>query len=225
MLSVWARGLSFVDIHLYPTRAYNIDADLASSEFSYVPKTTPLLLGEFGPDLLEAPSIAQTATALGRLRSNAYERGFLGSLLWTWLAAGQNGGAINGVLAPLIRATASSSAAPTHPYLAFDGDAATAWNSGGFAPKWIQIDLGRTRSISKIMLTPSQSPSGATVHEISGGTDLSGMTLLSTINQYTESGRTIELNVSPRALRYIRIVTKVSPSWVAWQEIAVQDVW
>lgn len=225
VFAYWARALSYLDIHLYPTTSYNMDDDLRSSEFQHLPPNAALVMGEFGPELMGLSSITAQAVELGRTRTSAYNRRFLGAFLWTWNLAKAGGGAVNGVLAPNARVTASATHPSTAPHFAIDGDPATAWNAGRFAPAWIQVDLGRARSISGVTLAPSQFPNGTTVHEVWGGTNLNDMRLMRTVSQYTESGRNIPVSFSTRPLRFLRVVTRSSPSWVAWQEITVQDMW
>src|SRR5512137_402871 len=55
------------------------------------------------------------------------------------------------------------------PELAFDGDEhywRAYWNSGDIPPQWIEVDLQRTYSLTKIRLVVAQLPDGETAHEI-----------------------------------------------------------
>ena len=111
--------------------------------------------------------------------------------------------------------------------LAVDGDLGNLWNSGGDAIQWIEIDLGTEYDISEIRLTTSQYPEGRTVHQIKGkgpGSD-DLFILLYTFDGNTNDGD--ELVFSPdvalEGIRFIRIETVVSPSWVAWREIEIID--
>ena len=49
-----------------------------------------------------------------------------------------------------------------------DGDPTTTWNSGGFPPQVVQIDLGESSTIHSIRLLTGQSPAGDTEHIIFG---------------------------------------------------------
>jgi hypothetical protein len=111
--------------------------------------------------------------------------------------------------------------------LAVDGDLGTLWSSGGDAPQWIEIDLNAEHNISEIQLTPSQFPEGHTIHNVKGKGAGAGdlFVLLYTFDGNTKDGN--ELTFLPDAplkgVRYIRIETIASPSWVAWREIKVID--
>jgi hypothetical protein len=118
-------------------------------------------------------------------------------------------------------ATASSSTPADLPKLAFDGDVTTVWNAGDSAPSWIQLDLGQPVTISKVRLNVLQSPNGPTTHEISGGPTPDSLTLIGTLDGNTTDGQWLELNQSANNVRYVKIETTKSPSWVAWKEIEI----
>lgn len=133
-----------------------------------------------------------------------------------------------------VSVTASSSVGGSGPEFAIDGKSETAWNAGDFAsataPKWIQLDLGLNTTIMEIKLKVTQSPNGATIHEIWGGpsNDEASMTQLEKISQITSEGDLISLKgekLSGRSdIRYLRVKTTSSPSWVGWREIEVFGV-
>lgn len=121
-----------------------------------------------------------------------------------------------------------SSALPGYPGgLAVDGDPGTLWNSGAGPVQWIEIDLGAVYSIQSIRLLVSQYPAGETVHRVRGrGADPDAPY----VTLYTFSGATADnavLQFTPpqpwSGVRYVRIETLESPSWVAWREIEVYD--
>ena len=62
--------------------------------------------------------------------------------------------------------TASATEAGSSPTRAVDGLNATFWNSGGPPTQWIEIDLGGTASIGRVLLFVLQYPDGATTHRI-----------------------------------------------------------
>jgi hypothetical protein len=111
--------------------------------------------------------------------------------------------------------------------LAVDGDFGTLWSSGGGPVQWIEIDLGAVYSISEIRLTTSQYPEGLTTHRIMGKGPGTGdqFSLLFTFNGNTSDGdRLIFSPDNPiKDIRYIRIETVTSPSWVSWREIEIID--
>ena len=125
-------------------------------------------------------------------------------------------------LALLRPATASASLPDQPPSAAVDGDPETVWNAGGAATQWVQLDLGSVFDLDRLILLPAQSPEGPTVHQV-WGRDVTGVyRLLHEFRGSTADG--VSLDVSPvsywSGIRYLKIETTESPSWVAWREIA-----
>lgn len=118
---------------------------------------------------------------------------------------------------------ASSSLPDAPPSAAVDGNPETSWNSGGFPPASIDLDLGTTHAVTRVRLRVNQSPDGNTTHEIYGGPSLSSLALLSTLSGFTTVFTWLEASFSPAAsnVRFLRVRTTVSPSWVGWFEIEV----
>jgi hypothetical protein len=108
--------------------------------------------------------------------------------------------------------------------LAVDGDWWTYWNSGGYAPQWIEVDLGSVHTVGEIDLGVTQLPDSFTIHNVYGRADTSHQwTLLHAFAGYTADEQLLRYVLgTPQNLRYIRIETSESRSWVAWREI---DVW
>ena len=102
----------------------------------------------------------------------------------------------------------------------FDHDLLTGWNSGGFAPGWIQLDLGQPIALTRVRLLTMQSPPGPTRHQILGGLTPDSLALLGTLEGDTADAQWLELQVKGQ-VRYLKIDTSKSPSWVAWAEIEV----
>jgi len=102
---------TIIDLHVYP-RLYDTNGELASFEIP-ASRQKPLLLGEFGANRQKfGQNITQAALAMRDfqvLTCRSY--GFAGWLLWTWDTTEQpelynaldTNGAINGVLAPIVR--------------------------------------------------------------------------------------------------------------------------
>lgn len=118
---------------------------------------------------------------------------------------------------------ASSSWPDAPPSAAVDGNPGTSWNSGGFPPASIDLDLGATHAVTRVRLRVNQSPDGNTTHEIYGGPSLSSLALLRTLSGFTTTSTWLETSFSPAAgnVRFLRVRTTVSPSWVGWFEIEV----
>jgi hypothetical protein len=122
-----------------------------------------------------------------------------------------------------VRVSRASSDFP--PGSAVDGNPETWWGASDFPPQWIEVDLGQGYSIAEIHLVVSQSPAGETTHRVlvkGAGTGDRFMLL------HTFRGRTADLDVLSvpldgplEGIRYVRVETKQSPSWVAWREIQV----
>lgn len=107
---------------------------------------------------------------------------------------------------------------------AFDGNLETIWNSGAGPEQWIQIDLGNPTTVSTIRLHVAQFPEGETVHQVWIGADADNLTLLHEFKGITKEYDILEF-ISPAPLtniRYVKIITTQSPSWVAWREIEIK---
>lgn len=124
--------------------------------------------------------------------------------------------------APVV-ATASQSLPDHPPADAIDGSTDTWWGAGSGPEQWIQLDLGSPTRVSRIRLVISQFPEGETDHQLWVGAQVNSLTMV-----HEFKGTTADLGVlefippSPLAdIRYVKIVTTQSPSWVAWREIEV----
>jgi len=139
--------------------------------------------------------------------------------------AGNGGSSANqmSILLGHVSASASSSSAGAPPALAVDGDPNTLWNSGGPPPAWIELDLKRTVTLSKVRLLVEQSPAGPTTHQLYFGSSPAPTALIATQPGSTSSMQWLEVDVpDPKPTgRYLRVQTTASPSWVAWREIVV----
>ena len=104
-----------------------------------------------------------------------------------------------------------------------DGNLEKWWGAGDFAPQWIQLDLGQPSTIGRIRLVISQSPAGDTRHQVYAGTTLGSLVLVHTFEAYTTDGQVLEFTpgLPLENIRYIRVVTGMSPSWIGWKEIEV----
>jgi hypothetical protein len=120
-------------------------------------------------------------------------------------------------------ATASASYSTSTPDKAIDGDIETSWNAGNYAPQWIKVDLGNTFTISSINLVVAQAPAGNTTHNVSVSDDNITWTQVHTFSEYTDTRQELSVTFSPHLtnVRYVKIDTTSSPSWVAWREIEI----
>jgi F5/8 type C domain len=123
---------------------------------------------------------------------------------------------------PTIRA--SSTADAVHPATAaVDGSMDTFWSSGTGAPGWWEIDLGAVRSLDRLELIAEQLPGGSTIHVVSVAGDGQPYREVYRFTGVTDAGQTLTFDPSAHIpdVRYIRISTPASPSWVAWREIFI----
>ncbi len=122
-----------------------------------------------------------------------------------------------------VSATASATSPGFTPSAVIDGDLNVNWSAGASAPQWVQIDLGQNYSISRIKLNTSQSPSGNTIHQIYMGLQPQPTMLVTTFSQFTLDRQWLEQPFSPAIsnVRYVKVLTTSSPSWVSWFEIEV----
>jgi F5/8 type C domain len=109
------------------------------------------------------------------------------------------------------------------PQMAVDGDPNTQWSAGGFPMQWIEVDLGGPSTIGEIRLTVGQWPAGDTVHQLWAGTTQEEMRLVHEfIGDEFDYDVLDYLPITPLTnIRYVRLVTTESPSWVSWREIEV----
>ncbi len=107
------------------------------------------------------------------------------------------------------------------PSAAADGLSTTSWTAGGFPPQWIEVDLGANTSIGHVALLIAQTPEGATQHRVPGRSDGEGWRLLHQFEGVTADSQTLEVTPPEpwKNVRYLRIETVKSPSWVGWREI------
>ena len=107
--------------------------------------------------------------------------------------------------------------------LAVDGSWWSYWNSGDYPPQWIEVDLGSIQRVGEIDLGITQLPDCQTTHRLYGRSSTSEpYVLLQEFNGYTVDQQVLRYVANPRRdLRFVRIETTSSCSWVAWREIEV----
>ena len=112
---------------------------------------------------------------------------------------------------------------PSAASLAVDGNWWTYWNSGNFPPQWIEVDLDAVHTVGEIRLGITQLPDSPTTHSVFGRSSTSEpWTLLHTFDGYTVDQQVLTyVAPTPLELRFIRVETTSSWSWVAWREVEV----
>ncbi|MHA6863788.1 discoidin domain-containing protein, partial [Ralstonia pseudosolanacearum] len=125
---------------------------------------------------------------------------------------------------PLIKmapmsATASSTYGEFAPSAVIDGVTTSPWI--GYAPQqWIEIDLGSVVPLRKMRLLTSQNPGGYTTHVVSGDVNPAPSNTLQTFSGNTTDYQWLETSWDiPVNVRYVRVTTTSSPSWVSWHEL------
>lgn len=106
---------------------------------------------------------------------------------------------------------------------AIDGDIQTWWSSLQPAPQWFSVILDDLYLVDRIQLLVTQAPPGPTSHEIWLGNGSGTRTLFRRlVNVPTSEGRILSVEVNPpQIVSEVFILTRQSPSWVAWREISV----
>ncbi len=119
--------------------------------------------------------------------------------------------------------TASRSLNENPPAFAVDGLNSTSWISGDGPSQWIEIDLEKPTTIDEIQLVISQYPDGETTHQIFVSGEDRQFQLLHEFRGATKDSEALvyTLPQSISGIRYIKIITLQSPSWVAWREIEI----
>jgi hypothetical protein len=143
------------------------------------------------------------------------------STFYSISASSGGGGGATAKLQP-VGASASSTYGPgNEASRAIDNNSGTFWNAGNFPQQWIQLDLGQMSTLSQVRLLVAQLPAGQTTHQVYGGATPDALSLLGTFDGTTQSGQWLEMNTILTGIRYLKVITTSSPSWVAWSEIEV----
>ncbi len=97
------------------------------------------------------------------------------------------------------------------------------WGAGDDAPQWVEFDLHATATVVSVELLISQSPSGQTVHDVLGrdSTTQDWVLLESLVGHTVDSQELVVAPEAPWQVRFLRIETSTSPSWVSWGEVRI----
>jgi len=240
----------FIDLHLYPGLELTLSQYVENYEINgFTGK--PILMGEFGAFKEAYWSASWVAQDLQDWQVASCSHGFDGWLLWTWDSSEQPElwnaldaeELINQALSPqnrpdpcisgpypgqniaFLRPSKASHFLTTNPpSMAFDGKPNSWWGAGAFPPQWIEVDLQTPSTIKKVRLLVSQSPAGETVHRVLGkGSAGEAYKVLHEFRGFTNDNDVLEYAPPTpwSSIRFIRIETLTSPSWVSWREIEV----
>ncbi|MHA6833717.1 discoidin domain-containing protein [Ralstonia pseudosolanacearum] len=117
-------------------------------------------------------------------------------------------------------ATASSTSGTFSPSLAIDGVTTSPWIATSWPQQWIEVDLGEVVPLRKMRLLTSQNPGGYTTHVVSGDVNPAPSNTLQTFSGSTTDYQWLETSWDvPVNVRYVRVTTTSSPSWVSWHEL------
>ena len=163
------------------------------------------------------PSAAGSRTGSVTVNSNATNTP-------TTVALSGTGVATNANLALGKTMTASSSTQTYAPANANDNNTSSYWESANNAfPQWLQVDLGSTTSVSRIVLTLPPSTSWATRAEtlsVLGSTD--GTTFATIVGSANDTfnpatGNTVTITFNATNQRYLRLNVTANTGWPAGQ--------
>jgi hypothetical protein len=247
--AIWESGADFIDLHAYPRMGLTLEQYVQNYGVDGMLEK-PIIMGEMGASISAFPSALTAARALAEWQVESCRHGFDGWLLWTYDAHAQedfwNGmsqeGVIHRALSPhnrpdpcrvgslgggnvaLGKPVVVSTALKSFPgHMAVDGSLSSWWGSGDFPPAWIEIDLLNAYNIERIELVVGQSPAGETRHRIFGVDQNGVYALLHEFMGSTHDDQRLIFTPEQllRGIRFLRVETTASPSWVSWKEIEV----
>jgi len=144
---------------------------------------------------------------------------------------GTGAGATNTNLALNQPASTSGYTQTYAPANAVDGNTSTYWESTNNAfPQWLQVDLGATKSFSRIVIDLPPSTSWATRTQtlsVLGSNDGSNFTTIVGSAGYTfdpSTGNTVTITFPSASFRYVRLNFTANTGWPAGQASEFQ-VW
>lgn len=108
--AIWQSQVDFVDLHAYPGFELNLEQTVENFYVNGM-QEKPIIMGEFGGEVSRFANITEAAFTFRDWQVESCQYGFDGWLFWTWdlneqpdfFNALMQDGAINGVLAPVIR--------------------------------------------------------------------------------------------------------------------------
>ena len=108
--AIWQSTMDFIDVHAYPGFELNLKQHVENFGMNDM-QEKPIIMGEFGGEISRFHSIFTAAQSFVDWQVESCKYGFDGWIFWTWDLTEQpdffnalmQDGAINGVLAPVIR--------------------------------------------------------------------------------------------------------------------------
>lgn len=247
---VASSDLDFFDFHFYTS--LDITVAQAAQNFG-ITDAKPVVMGEYGTFLSSGVRPESVGWVQQTHVAESCDAGWDGWVHWGYLrsplgdptwALTDIGGELLHTLAPIsdpdpcdapenpnlaARAgatiTASSTEPGSDPSRVADGTDAH-WSAGAHAPQSITIDLGAPAAMAAIELVVDQYPAGRTVHRLQWAVTEGDFNTGIVFDGVTESGDVLRAawGFERPTMRYIRVTTTTSPSWVAWREINVYGV-
>jgi beta-glucanase (GH16 family) len=175
-------------------RSYQIQTSQDGANWTTIYSTTS---GDGGTDDLAVNGTGRYIRMYGTARATAY-----GYSLWEFSVNGTaGGGGGNGaLLSQGHSATASSTENATFPAAnATDGNTGTRWSSAFSDPQWLQVDLGATHSISRVVL--NWEAAYARSFQIQTSNDGSNWTSIYSTTSGTGGVQTVNVSGSGRYVR------------------------
>ncbi|MBU1297917.1 MAG: cellulase family glycosylhydrolase [Bacteroidetes bacterium] len=247
---IWNSSADFVDLHVYPIADGTTIQEFVDRFGIAGVKNKPVVMGEFGTIKHYYLSIDAAVRDLQQWQAASCAYGFTGWILWSWdldiqsdtYNALDGNESVNRVLAPVYRPDpcATASLDLQHPNIALDKPVKASrftknnkashavdgtslpWVAGDNAPQWIEIDLQKPEPINKIRLMVAQTPAGETIHQIWVRESNKDYRMFKEIRGRTTDSQVLEFPTSGLTnIRFIKVVTVKSPSWVGWKEIEI----
>ncbi len=176
-------------------------------------------------------SVTFTPTASGTAAGNLTINGNASNSPTTVALTGTGAGSVNTNLARGQPTSASGFTQTYAPSNAVDGNTSTYWESTNNAfPQWFQVDLGATKSFSRIVIDlPPSTAWGTRTQTLSvlGSNDGTTFTTIVGSAGYTfdpSTGNTVTITFPAASARYVRLNFTANTGWPAGQASEVQ-VW
>jgi hypothetical protein len=201
------------------TAAATVSAVAASGDYTQINTCGSLAAGATCTvSVTFHPSATGTRTGSVTVTSNATNPSLTVALSGTGAAATTTNLALH-------KATSQSSNTQTYTSAnTTDGDANTYWESANNAfPQWLQVDLGSTQTVSRIVLKLPPATAWAARSEtiaVSGSLDGTAFNILKAATSYTfdpATGNTVTITFPAASARYLRITVTANTGWPAGQ--------